>query len=577
MPKTVRVGVILNTTIMKKIAFLIIALQSLLLAFAQPQNAKPFSGLYTYLHGGYDALPFYNNNTPYIDYKGGLYAGASVNYYWKWIGLGADFDFIKNQPKNMYEADAAIYPTLNLTENKITRMFYGIGPSFKYQSSQKFTAEFLLRGGLSSVKGGLTSLESTSPVQLLNFHAGYDAKSIVAAKAQAQFSYYFSKSLGVHLGAYYLRHFNTPELINPGYGFSAAYLPPSVTKGSPQPSLVMRKAPCNCDISSIGAFAGVSFHINKTDKPQKNENLTYTLAVTAKDKYTREALPNTDVVIKNAYGEIVNSGSTNNYGIVVFNNMKPGNYTIAGKLLEVDLEGAVAVQTEFIPNATVQKEILYTDERFILKGEVVECNAAAALAGASVVLTNTSIAEQKTTNTNDKGAFIFHALQNATYAVYARKNNYFSQTETIATKNFDRNKTLFVKLEVCMEKTDCGKAITLKNIHYDLDKYFIREDAKPELNKLAQFMKDNPAFKVELSSHTDSRASDSYNMTLSQNRANAAVEYLVQQGIAKSRLIPIGYGERRLLNRCKDGVDCSEAEHQLNRRTEMKVVCPDSQ
>jgi len=76
-----------------------------------------------------------------------------------------------------------------------------------------------------------------------------------------------------------------------------------------------------------------------------------------------------------------------------------------------------------------------------------------------------------------------------------------------------------------MEKTDCGKAITLKNIHYDLDKYFIREDAKPELNKLAQFMKDNPEVKVELASHTDSRASDSYNMTLSQNRANAAVEY----------------------------------------------------
>ncbi len=83
-----------------------------------------------------------------------------------------------------------------------------------------------------------------------------------------------------------------------------------------------------------------------------------------------------------------------------------------------------------------------------------------------------------------------------------------------------------------MEKTDCGKAIILKNIYYDLDKYFIREDAKPELDKLAQFMKDNPV-KVELSSHTDSRASDTYNMTLSQKRADAAVDYLVMQGIKK--------------------------------------------
>lgn len=127
-----------------------------------------------------------------------------------------------------------------------------------------------------------------------------------------------------------------------------------------------------------------------------------------------------------------------------------------------------------------------------------------------------------------------------------------------------------------MEKTDCGKAIILKNIYYDLDKYFIREDAKPELNKLAQFMKDNPGVKIELSSHTDSRASDTYNMTLSQKRADAAVDYLVLQGIQKARLIPVGYGERRLLNRCRDGVDCSEAEHQINRRTEIKVICPDN-
>lgn len=567
---------------MKKIAFLIVALQVLIAASAQHFNSKPFSGWYTALHGGYDVLPFYNNNTPYIDYKGGLYAGGSVNYYWNWIGLGADFDYIQNQPKNTYVADAAIYPNVNLSENKITRMFYGLGPSFKYQRSQQFAAELLLRGGLSSVKGGLTSLASTSPAQLLNFHAGYDAKSVFAAKAQAQLSYYFSSSVGVHAGVYYMRHFNTPELTDPGYGFSAAYLPAGSKAGSAQPSLVTRTHPCNCDISSLGAFAGVSLRLpKKTPKPQPQEACNtcdnYALAVTARDKYTKEILPNTDVVVKDASGNIINTGTTNNYGVVVFNNIKPGNYSIAGKLFYVDLEGAVAVQTDFAPNATVQKEILYTDDRFILKGQVVECNAASPLTGASVVLTNNTIAEQKTTSTDEKGTFIFHALQNASYSIYAKKNNYFSQTETVATKNFDRNKTLFIKLEVCMEKTDCGKGIVLKNIYYDLDKYFIREDARPELNKLVQFMKDNPGVKIELSSHTDSRASDSYNMTLSQNRANAAVDYLVTQGIAKSRLIPVGYGERQLLNRCKDGVECSEAEHQLNRRTEMKVICPDNQ
>nr|MBP7500546.1 OmpA family protein [Chryseobacterium sp.] len=152
--------------------------------------------------------------------------------------------------------------------------------------------------------------------------------------------------------------------------------------------------------------------------------------------------------------------------------------------------------------------------------------------------------------------------------------NYFSQTETVTSKKVDRSNTFFLNLEVCMEETTCGKPINLKNIHYDLDKYFIREDAKAELNKLVQFMKDNPSVRVELASHTDSRASDDYNKTLSQNRANAAVEYLVSRGINKARLKPIGYGETQLLNKCSNGIDCTEPQHQTNRRTEMKVICP---
>jgi len=76
-----------------------------------------------------------------------------------------------------------------------------------------------------------------------------------------------------------------------------------------------------------------------------------------------------------------------------------------------------------------------------------------------------------------------------------------------------------------------------------------------------------------VSSHTDSRGSDGYNQTLSQNRANAAVDYVVSQGIARSRIYGTGYGETRLLNTCADGVSCSEAQHQMNRRTEMKVIC----
>ncbi len=117
-----------------------------------------------------------------------------------------------------------------------------------------------------------------------------------------------------------------------------------------------------------------------------------------------------------------------------------------------------------------------------------------------------------------------------------------------------------------------GESFVLDNIYYDLDKSNIRHDAAVQLDKLVVIMKGHPTMKIELSSHTDSRASDAYNMALSQRRAASAVAYLIKHGIDKTRMIAKGYGETRLVNQCANGVPCTEAEHQLNRRTEVKVI-----
>lgn len=77
---------------------------------------------------------------------------------------------------------------------------------------------------------------------------------------------------------------------------------------------------------------------------------------------------------------------------------------------------------------------------------------------------------------------------------------------------------------------------------------------------------------IELRSHTDSRATDTYNIRLSESRARAAMDYLVARGISASRLIARGYGESEIINGCIDGVNCTEGEHQQNRRTEFKIV-----
>lgn len=117
-----------------------------------------------------------------------------------------------------------------------------------------------------------------------------------------------------------------------------------------------------------------------------------------------------------------------------------------------------------------------------------------------------------------------------------------------------------------------GASFRLDGIYYDYNKADIRLDARGNLDELAKLMHKYPKMMIELSSHTDSRGNDFYNLDLSQRRADAAIAYLQTLGIATDRLVARGYGERKPVNPCRDGVKCSEEEHQLNRRTEFRII-----
>ncbi len=124
-----------------------------------------------------------------------------------------------------------------------------------------------------------------------------------------------------------------------------------------------------------------------------------------------------------------------------------------------------------------------------------------------------------------------------------------------------------------LDSIQIGKRFQLNNIYYDFDKSAIRPDAAKILDNLSVFLKDNPGITVELGSHTDSRGSDDYNLLLSDKRAASAVAYLVEkQSIYFGSITSKGYGETQLVNQCDDGQTCSEAEHQKNRRTEIKIT-----
>ena len=116
-----------------------------------------------------------------------------------------------------------------------------------------------------------------------------------------------------------------------------------------------------------------------------------------------------------------------------------------------------------------------------------------------------------------------------------------------------------------------GEEVEIPNIYYDFDRATIRADARPILIRLAQQLRATPV-NVTLGSHTDARGSDDYNQRLSQRRAQSVVDFLTSRGVAAGRILARGYGESQLTNRCADGVDCTEAEHQENRRTTFTVT-----
>jgi peptidoglycan-associated lipoprotein len=230
------------------------------------------------------------------------------------------------------------------------------------------------------------------------------------------------------------------------------------------------------------------------------------------------------------------------------------------------------------------------DLHFNFAGIVVDKEKQTPLEGAKVILwdKNTGKAIDSLTTGAD-GTFKFVLQPEMNYTVQATKTDFLTDMKDASTAGKNKSEDFFAKLELFNQ----WKPIVLRNILYDFDKYNIRADAKPELDKLVKIMNDNPKIVVELSSHTDIRGKYDYNMVLSQKRAESAVAYIVSQGIDKSRITAKGYGWTKPFTTTKDDALASapagteltpkfirgiknkneqEKLHQLNRRTEFQVT-----
>jgi outer membrane protein OmpA-like peptidoglycan-associated protein/tetratricopeptide (TPR) repeat protein len=191
----------------------------------------------------------------------------------------------------------------------------------------------------------------------------------------------------------------------------------------------------------------------------------------------------------------------------------------------------------------------------------------------------TGIAQEMITGSD--GSYEFKRELNCDYILESFKENFGKSSELVARIEEKRN-----IINIFRKKTSAansaslfdtklykvGDVVKLDNIYYDSESYNIRKDAARELEKLVRTMQKNPNIIIEIRSHTDTRGNALDNLTLSQRRANEVLDFLVEKGVARARMRGVGKGEYEPVNSCGDGVQCTEAEHQRNRRTEFKIL-----
>ncbi|WP_282074140.1 OmpA family protein [Maribacter aquivivus] len=212
-----------------------------------------------------------------------------------------------------------------------------------------------------------------------------------------------------------------------------------------------------------------------------------------------------------------------------------------------------------------------------ITGIVKDQKTNALLTDASVTVYDKDNKVVSSSSTDENGAFEMEGnCAEGSYKVVASKADYEEGNKTFMTvKAKDATGIEIVLAQVDLSApigTDLAKYLNIEPIYFDFDKYFIREDAKISINKVLAYLNEYPTVNVQVRSHTDSRANDSYNMRLSANRAKATADYLIAAGIPSNRISYEGYGETKLTNGCSNGVPCSKENHQLNRRSEFIVV-----
>lgn len=330
---------------------------------------------------------------------------------------------------------------------------------------------------------------------------------------------------------------------------------------------------------------GIGIAISKPKKPKPIEKEVIAVVkpvvvkLIKKDIHIKVIDEQTGIPLPNVMISLVgDSGTypalTNDNGEVIVKNSVAGNYTVSGKLNDISTSIQNLQKSNFDAiDEYIIVNLSHNDPRFTLIGTVEEKNTHKPINGVFVNIIDKTLAKTTTIETNaGDGKFAVQLGSNSDFVLSAKKASYISNIEHVSTIGLNRSATLYVKLLLAIEETKENTTINLKNIYYASGSSQIKQEASSDLDRLVLFLIDNPTLKIEIASHTDSRGSTGTNLILSKKRAQEVVNYLKNKGINSDRISAIGYGKTKLLNHCKDGVKCTDDQHEQNRRTEFKVV-----
>ena len=282
-------------------------------------------------------------------------------------------------------------------------------------------------------------------------------------------------------------------------------------------------------------------------------------------------LDSAKVTIADVNGAVIATSTTPKYGAFNIPNLKTGMDYIA----TVERKGyhtkKVNLNTTDLKrgDTTKIKVELESKEIFIYaSGHVFGEDDKLPMGGVKIRIYNNCTGQSEELYTDSEGNFKTRLKENCCYAITALKDNCGVNSTVVSTVGISSDKTIPVLFSMLCK----GDVVKIDNIYYDLGKADIKEESKKELDKLLVLFNKYPDMRIEVRSHTDSRGSDDKNLLLSDQRAKAVDQYFTEKGIAANKIIGKGYGEKMLLNKCNDGIPCTEEEHAINRRTEFAIL-----